>query len=74
MFIVNGSGDTLAGLEKARWNYEAAKGILKNWLLFESVNQDPKGMEEATANHVFQGKEKETIDRTLLWLRSLVVF
>jgi len=49
----------------ARWNYEAAKGILKNWLLFESVNQDPKRMEEATANHVYQGKEKEAIDETL---------
>ena len=68
MLIVNGSGDTLAGLEKARWNYEAAKWILKNWLLFESVNQEPKRMEEAIANHIFQSKEKETIDRTLLWL------
>ena len=26
MLIVNGSGDTLAGLEEAKWNYEAAKG------------------------------------------------
>ncbi len=44
---------------------------LKNWLLFESVNQEPKRMEEAIANHVFQGKEKEVTDRTLLWLQSL---
>jgi hypothetical protein len=28
-------------------------------------------MEEAIANHVFQGKEKEAIDRTLLWLQGL---
>jgi hypothetical protein len=27
-------------------------------------------MEEAIANHVFQGKEKEAIDRTLLWLEG----
>jgi hypothetical protein len=45
---------------------------LKNWLLFESVNQDPKRMEEAIANHVFQNKEKETIDRTLSWLHSSI--
>jgi len=72
VLIVNGSGDTLAGLEEARWNYEAAKGP-KELVVIESVNQDPKRMEEAIANHVFQGKEKEAIDRTLLWLRSLVV-
>ena len=73
MLIVNGSGDTLAGLEEARWNYEAAKGILKNWLLFESVNQDPKRMEQATANHTFQSKEKEIIGRTLAWLHNSAV-
>jgi len=25
-------------------------------------------MEEATANHTFQNKEKEIVDKTLLWL------
>jgi pimeloyl-ACP methyl ester carboxylesterase len=70
ILIVNGSGDTLAGLEEARWNYEAAKGP-KEMIVIESVNQEPKRMEEAIANHVFQGKEKETIDRTLLWLQGL---
>jgi pimeloyl-ACP methyl ester carboxylesterase len=72
ILIVNGSGDTLAGLEEARWNFEAAKGP-KEIVVIESVNQEPKRMEEAIANHVFQGKEKEAIDRTLLWLRSIVV-
>jgi len=72
VLIVNGSGDTLAGLEEARWNYEAAKGP-KELVVIESVNQDPKRMEEAIANHVFQSKEKEAIDRTLLWLQRLVV-
>ena len=68
----NGSGDVLVGLEEARWNYEAAKGP-KELVVIESVSQEPKRMEEAIANHVFQGKEKEAIDRTLLWLRGLVV-
>ena len=72
ILIVNGSGDTLAGLEEARWNFEAAKGP-KELVVIESVNQEPRRMEEAIANHVFQGKEKEAIDRTLLWLRSLAV-
>jgi hypothetical protein len=63
VLIVIGSGDTLAGLEDARWNYEAARGILKNWLPFESVNQEPKRMKEAKANHVSQSKEKEIIDK-----------
>ena len=70
--VANGGGDTLAGLEEARWNYEAAKGP-KEIVVIESVNQDPKRIEEAIANHVFQGKEKETVDRTLVWLQSLVV-
>jgi len=65
--VVNGSMDTLAGLEEAKWNYEAAKEP-KELVAIESVNQDPKRMEEAIANHVFQGKEKETIDKTLSWL------
>ena len=65
MLIVNGSGDTLAGLEEARWNYEAAKGP-KELVVIDSVNQEPERMEEAIANHVFQGKEKEAINRTLL--------
>ena len=61
---VNSSGDTLAGLEEAKWNYEAARGP-KELVVVESVNQDPKRMEEAIANHVFHGKEKEITDRTL---------
>ncbi len=72
ILIVNGSGDTLAGLEEARWNFEAVKGS-KELVVVESVNQEPKRMEQAIANHVFQGKEKEAIDRTLLWLRGLVL-
>jgi hypothetical protein len=56
--IVNGSGDTLAGVEEARWNYEAAKGP-KELVVIESAINDPKRMEEAIANHVFQNKEKE---------------
>jgi len=67
VLIVNGSKDTLAGLEEAKWNYEAAKGP-KEMVVIESVNQDPKRMEEAIVNHVFQGREKEAIDSTLLWL------
>ena len=70
--VVNGSGDTLAGLEEARWNYEAAKGP-KELVVIESVNQDPKRMEEAIANHIFHGKEKETIEKTSWWLRGEVV-
>jgi pimeloyl-ACP methyl ester carboxylesterase len=72
ILIVNGSGDTLAGVEEARWNHEAAKGP-KELVVIKSAISDPKRMEEAIANHVFQGKEKDAIDRTLLWLRSLVV-
>jgi len=74
VLIVNGSGDVLAGLEEAGWNYEAAKGNPKELVIIELINQDPKRMEEAIGNHVFKGKEKEAIDRTLLWLRSLIVF
>jgi alpha-beta hydrolase superfamily lysophospholipase len=72
VLVVNGSGDTLAGLEEAKWNYEAAKGP-KEMVVIESVNQDPKLMEEAIGNHVFKGKEKEAINKTLVWLRTLVV-
>jgi fermentation-respiration switch protein FrsA (DUF1100 family) len=72
ILIVNGSGDTLAGLEEARWNFEAAKGP-KELVVIESVNQDPKRMEEAIADHVFQGREKEVIGKTLLWLGGLSV-
>jgi len=57
-------------LEEARWNYEAAKGP-KELVVIESVNQDPKRMEEAIANHIFQSKEKEAIDKTLFWLHGL---
>jgi hypothetical protein len=67
MLGVNGSGDTLAGLEEARWNYEAAKGP-KELVIVESAISDPKRMEEAIGNHVFQGREKEAVDRTLMWL------
>jgi pimeloyl-ACP methyl ester carboxylesterase len=72
VLIVNGSGDTLAGMEEARWNYEAAAGP-KELVVVESAIGDPKRMEEAIGNHVFQGREKEAIHRTLLWLRSSVV-
>jgi pimeloyl-ACP methyl ester carboxylesterase len=72
VLIVVGSGDSLAGVEEARWNFEAAKGP-KELVIVESAITDPMRMEEAIANHVFQGKEKETIDRTLLWLKGLVV-
>ena len=67
MLTADGSGDTLAGVEKAKWNYEAAKGP-KELVVIESVISDPKRMEEAIANHVFQGKEKEAIDCALSWL------
>jgi pimeloyl-ACP methyl ester carboxylesterase len=72
VLIVNGSGDTLAGLDEARWNFEAAKGP-KELVVIESVSQESRRMEEAIGNHVFKGKEKETIDRTLLWLWGLGV-
>jgi fermentation-respiration switch protein FrsA (DUF1100 family) len=71
VLIVNGSGDTLAGLEEAKWNYEAAKGP-KELVVIESAISNPERMEEAIGNHVFQGKEKEVIDRTLLWLHGLI--
>jgi len=70
VLIVNGSGDTLAGLEEAKWNYEAAKGP-KDLVVIESVHEDPGRMEEAIANHVFQGRGKEAIDKTLAWLHGL---
>jgi alpha-beta hydrolase superfamily lysophospholipase len=72
ILIVNGSGDTLAGLEEARLNFEAARGP-KELVVIESAISDPRRMEEAIANHVFQGKEKEAIDKTLLWLRGSAV-
>jgi alpha-beta hydrolase superfamily lysophospholipase len=72
VLIVNGSEDTLASLKEARWNYEAARGP-KELVVVESAISDPKRMEEAIGNHVFQGKEKEAVDRTLVWLQSLVV-
>jgi hypothetical protein len=66
-------GDALAGLEEARWNFEAAKGP-KELVVIESAISDPRRMEEAIANHVFQNKEKEAIDRTLLWLRDVCTY
>ena len=69
VLIVNGGGDTLAGLEEAKWNYEAAEGS-KELVIIESAIADPKQMEEAIANHVFQGRENEVISKTLLWLQS----
>ena len=71
VLFVNGSGDVLSGLEEAKWNYEAAAGP-KELVVIESAVADPRGMEEAIANHVFQGKENEVISKTLLWLRSEV--
>ena len=47
--------------------------VPKELVVMESAINDPKRMDEAIANHVFQGKEKETIDRTLLWFQGLVV-
>jgi len=72
VLFVNGSGDVLSGLEEAKWNYEAAKGP-KELVVVESVTSAPRGMEEAIANHVFQGREDEAIGKTLLWLRSQTV-
>jgi len=71
VLFVNGSGDVLSGLEEAKWNYEAAAGP-KELVVIESAVADPRGMEEAIANHVFQGKENEVISKTLLWLQSEV--
>jgi len=71
VLIVNGSSDALAGLEEARWNYEAVRGP-KELVVIESLKQSPRQMEEAVANHVFQGREKEVIDKTLLWLQNHV--
>jgi hypothetical protein len=51
--------------------YEAAKGP-KELVVIESVNQDPERMEEAIANHIFQNKEKEIINKKLLWLQGLI--
>jgi fermentation-respiration switch protein FrsA (DUF1100 family) len=71
VLIVNGSGDTLAGLEEAKWNYEAAKGP-KELIVVESRTTNPKRMEDAIDNHVFQGNEKEITYKTLLWLQRLI--
>jgi len=57
LLIINGSGDEIVGLEEAKINYEAAKGH-KELLIIES------------ANHAFQGKEDETVDKTVSWLRA----
>jgi len=65
VLIVNGSSDALAGLEEAKWNYEAARGP-KKLVVFESRFSNPRLMDEAIANHVFQASEKEVIDKTLL--------
>ncbi len=54
LLIVNGSGDQIVGLEEAKINYEAAKEP-KELVVIES------------ANHAFQGREEETVDRTLSW-------
>jgi len=58
LLIVNGSDDQIVGLEEARINYEAAKEP-KELVVIDS------------ANHAFQGKEEETIEETLTWLRKL---
>jgi len=55
LLIINGSGDQVVGLEEARWNFEAA-------------NEPKELVVVESAGHVFQGKEQETIDRTLSWL------
>jgi pimeloyl-ACP methyl ester carboxylesterase len=71
VLFVNGSGDVLSGLEEAKWNYEAARGP-KELVVFDSGFSDPRLMDKAIANHVFQGSEKEVIDKTLLWLQNYV--
>lgn len=71
VLFVNGSEDVISGLDEAKWNYQAAAGP-KDLVGIESAFADPKGMEEAIGNHVFQGKENEVINKTLLWLQSEV--
>lgn len=69
VLIVNGSGDLLSSLDEARLNYEAAAGP-KELIVIDSAVPNPGRMEEAISNHVFQGKEKTVIDRTMMWLLS----
>lgn len=72
ILIVNGSHDVFSGLEEARWNFEAAVGP-KELVVIDSLISAPNGMEEAIANHVFQGREDEVIGKTLAWLGTQVV-
>ena len=71
VLIVNGSGDVLSGLDAAQLNFEAAAGP-KELVVVESPIPNPVRLEDAIANHVFHGSEKEVIDRTLTWLREQV--
>ena len=57
LLIVNGSGDRIVGLEEAKINYESAKEP-KELVVIES------------ANHAFQGREEETIEKTTTWLNK----
>ena len=70
VLIVNGSDDKIVGLEEAKMNFEAARTKRKELVVIESTKPVAfhGGEEEVVASHVFQGKEEETIDRTLSWL------
>jgi len=57
LLIVNGSRDPIVELEEAKINFEAAKKP-KELAVIES------------ANHAFQGKEEETIEKTTTWLNK----
>jgi len=48
--------------------------VPKELVVMESAINDPKRMDEAIGNHVFQGREKEVIDKSLLWLGGLSAF
>ena len=70
VLIVDGSDDKIVGLEEAKMNFEAARTKRKELVVIESAKPVAfhGSEEEVTASHVFQGKEEETIDRTLSWL------
>lgn len=57
ILIVNGSSDQIVELKEAKINYEAAKQP-KQLVIIES------------ANHAFQDKEEQAIDKTLTWINK----
>jgi len=71
LLIVNGSGDQIVGLEEAKINYEAAKEP-KEMVVIESSKHVflGGGEEDIISNHVFHGKEEETIEKTIVWLNQ----